>query len=134
MKFLQLFAFLTLVILGLFSCEAEVEPTTAEIYVIDEEGNPVANANVNLVCTSSVNKPCTVDLIGITNSNGKVVFDLELPAVLAVEVSKVTMDTNMVGWPNPVPEITEDSICGNSFISVLLEEINTKTVVVQSCN
>lgn len=134
MKFIQLFAFLSLVIFGLQSCEDEIEPTTAQIYVIDEEGNPVSDANVILACTSSINKICDIELEGVTNSKGKVVFDLELPAVLQVEASKVVYDTNMVGWPNPIPEITLDSVCGNTFISVLQEEVNTKTVVLFSCN
>lgn len=122
------FAFIT-------SCKKEVTPTIAEIRVVDEEGEPVPYANITMACTSSVNLPCEVEIIGTTDKNGVYQKEFDLPSVLHVYVGSRRIDTVIIGVPpNHTFDITNDSICGESFISIKPEQTSVQKIITYICN
>ncbi len=112
------------------------DPTIAEIYAVNEAGEVIQNANVSLVCESSVNpaQPCIVGDTGRTNSTGLFRSEFALPAVMKITSFKVTADTQIFGiLPDTSMIITRDSLCGETFITVLEGDINRQTVVLYEC-
>ena len=117
------------------SCKKEVTPTIAEVRVVDEDGEPVPYADITMSCTSSVNLPCEVEIFGTTDKNGVYQREFDLPAVLHVYTATRIYDTVIVGVPpNHTITITEDSICGESFISIKPEQTSVQKIITYICN
>jgi hypothetical protein len=125
-------------LLGFVGCNKEEEdPTVAEIHVVDVEGKIVPYAQVELTCESSTTppEPCIIETGGTTDAAGMYSTEFELPNVLRVTAYKIHSDTQIFGiLPDTTMIITTDSICGESFISVLENQTNRKTVVLYECN
>jgi len=129
--------FVSLALLGLLfvvSCKKEVTPTIAVIKVVTEDGEPVPYADILLTCTSSVNQPCDIEIIGKADANGEYSREFDLPKVLEVTAAGNIYDTIITGV---LPDITityvKDTICGNTFISIKPEETSTQSVTLYDC-
>ena len=72
-------SFILIGLLFMISCKKEVVPTIAEVRVVTEEGEMIPYADVLLTCTSSVNLPCEVEIIGKSDKNGVFTYEFELP-------------------------------------------------------
>ena len=69
-----------LAITYLGSCNKK-DPATAEITVIDENEDRVAEADVRIVCTAVEKPTCEIDTAGVSNSAGQVEFIFDHPAI-----------------------------------------------------
>jgi hypothetical protein len=118
----------------MMSCNNDVEPTVAEIRVIDLNGNPVPNADIVLSCTSSVNKPCDIEIFGVADENGVFTETFDLPKVLEITAAGNLHDTQIIGTlPDTIMIITKDSICGTSFISIKPEQTSVQSITLYEC-
>ncbi len=116
------------------SCKKDVEPTIAEIHVVSKDGVPIPNADIMLTCTSSVNRPCEIEIIGKADKNGVYTKEFDLPMVLLVTGAGNILDSQLV---NVLPDtqwiITRDTICGFTTISVKPEQTSVQTVILYDC-
>jgi hypothetical protein len=115
------------------SCKEEVAPTVLEIQVVTDSGEVVPYADILLTCTSSVNKPCEIEIMAQADANGFYTREFDLPKVLEVTVGAMLVDSMLVGIP-PVWVVEEDSVCGASFVSIKPEETTRATVIAYDCN
>lgn len=133
-----LLALLTIVgAASMTSCKDDIGPAIAEIQVVDSVGNAVAGANITLVCSSSTNppKPCDVEVKGTASESGKFRKEFDHPSVLRIVASSIVSETTILGvLPDTTIVITNDSICGEAFITIKEDETNRKTVVLYGCN
>lgn len=138
MKIFKIIAATTLSLGLVFTaCNKEEEGATAEVHVVTEDGLSVPNALVYMDCESSKTppQPCNVHIEGATDDLGIFVQDFDQPAVLKITSFKIFADTQVLGvLPDTTLIITRDSLCGESFISVLAGESNKQTVVLYECN
>jgi hypothetical protein len=133
MKYL-LHPFLFLFFVTVFmSCKEEVAPTVLEIQVLNEDGDAVPNADIVLACTSSVDLPCNVEIIGQTDENGFYSKEFDLPKVLEISVSAIVLDSQLLGLTG-MWQIKKDSVCGGSFVSIKPEETTHASVIAYNCN
>ncbi len=116
------------------SCKNTVPDTIAEVRVLTEAGNPVPFANIILACTSSVNKPCEIEIFGTADKNGIYTHKFDLPKVLEVTAAGNIRDTQIFGaLPDTTMVITKDSICGVTFISIKPEQTSVQTITLYNC-
>lgn len=121
--------------LFILSCKKEVVPTIAEIRVLTEEGEMIPYADILLTCTSSVNLPCEVEIIGKADKNGIFSYEFDLPKVLEVTAAGNIRDTQISGiLPDTTMIITKDSVCNTSFISIKPEQTSVQTIILYNCN
>jgi hypothetical protein len=121
------FAFIT-------SCKETIPDTVAEVRVIDENGEPVPFADIIMACTSSVNKPCEIEIFATADKNGVYVRNFDLPKVLEVTAAGNLRDTQIIGaLPDTTMIITKDSICGVTFISIKPEQTSVQTITLYEC-
>lgn len=113
------------------SCKEDLDPTVVEIQVVTDSGEVVPFADVLLSCTSSVNLPCDIEIDGTTDANGKYTREFDLPQVLQVTVGKLVNDTD---YTLGGIVVTQDTICGNSFVSIKPEETSRATIILYDCN
>ena len=116
------------------SCKKDPEPTIAEVRVVTSEGEPVPNADVILSCTSSVNQPCEVEIIGKAVKNGVFTHEFELPSVLLITAAGNIYDTIITGTiPDTTLTLVKDTICGFSTISIKPEQTTVQKVILYDC-
>jgi hypothetical protein len=119
----------------LYSCKNEVEPTTAEIRVVNADGEPVPFADIILTCTSSVNLPCEIEIIAQADEGGIYKRDFDLPKVLSVISAGNLYDTIITGvLPDTTMTFIKDTICGETFISIKPEQVSVQTIILYDCN
>ena len=124
----------TLGLLFVISCKKDVTPTIAEIRVFTEDGDPVPFADITLTCTSSVNKPCEIEIIANADKNGIYTKEFELPQVLEVTAAGNIYDTIITGTlPDTTMTFVKDTICGTTFISIKPEETSVQTITLYDC-
>ena len=132
--FQLLFTTLLVGVIFVTSCKKDPEPTIAEVRVVTSDGEPVPNANVTLACTSSVNKPCEVEITGIADKNGVFTHEFDLPSVLLITAAGNLYDTIINGTiPDTTLTFVKDTICGFSTISIKPEQTNVQTVILYDC-
>ena len=120
--------------LFIMSCKDKTEPTIAEIRVINQLGEPIPYADVVLACTSSINKPCEIEIIGVADKNGVYEHTFDLSKVLTIYASGNRHDTQITGiQPDTIMTITKDSICGESLISIKPEQTTVQTITLFDC-
>lgn len=126
-----------LIIVGfvfIVSCKKTVEPTIAEVVVLTKDGVPVPFADVLLTCSSSVNLPCEIEILGKADKNGVYTREFELPKVLKVTAAGNIYDTVITGvLPDTTMTITKDTICGTTFISIKPEQTSKQTIMLYDC-
>jgi hypothetical protein len=128
-------SFVLIGFLFMISCKKEVVPTIAEVRVVSETGEMIPYADVLLTCTSSVNLPCEVEIIGKADKNGVFSYEFDLPKVLEVTAAGNIHDTQIFGaLPDTTMIITKDSVCNTSFISIKPEETSVQTIILYNCN
>ena len=116
------------------SCKEETVKTIAEIRVLNVDGEPVPYADIMLTCTSSVNEPCFIEIIGVADENGVFTKEFELPKVLELTAAGNIYDTIITGvLPNIQTTYVKDTICASSFISIRPEETNVKFITLYDC-
>ena len=116
------------------SCKDDTPPTIAQVKVLNQLGEPIPNADVVLACTSSVNQPCDIEIVGVADENGLFEHTFDLPQVLTVYASGNRHDTQILGvLPDTTMIITKDSICGESLISIKPEQTSLKTITLYDC-
>lgn len=130
--------FVSFTIAGLIfvaSCKEEVSPNTAVINVYTEDGDPVPFADILLTCTSSVNQPCTIEIVAKADANGQYTRDFDLPKVLEITAAGNIYDTIITGTlPGTTMVFVKDTICGTSFISIKPEETSVQSITLYDCN
>ena len=125
---------MAMTMLFVVSCKEEIEPTIAEVRVVDEDGDPVPYATVLLTCTSSVNKPCEIEIEGIADKNGVYSKEFELPKVLELTAGGNLYDTIITGTlPDTQMTFVKDTICNTSFISIKPEQTSVQTITLYDC-
>lgn len=138
MKIFKIIAATTLSLGLVFTaCNKEEEGATAEVHVVTEKGALVPNALVYLDCESSKTppQPCNIHVEGVADENGIFIHEFKQPSVLKITAFKIYADTQVLGvLPDTTLVITRDSLCGESFISVLEGEASKQTVVLYECN
>ena len=116
------------------SCKDKTPPTVAQVKVINQVGEPVPYADVVLACTSSINQPCDVEIIGVADENGLFERTFDLSQVLTVYAAGNRHDTQITGvLPDTIMTITKDSICGESLISIKPEQTTLQTITLYDC-
>ena len=88
---------MAMTMLFVVSCKEEIEPTNGEVRVLDEDGNPVPYATILLTCTSSVNRPCDIEIEGTADENGVYSREFDLPKVLELTAGGNLYDTIITG-------------------------------------
>lgn len=127
-------SFLIVGLVFVVSCKKEIPPTTGVIKVLTEDGEPVPFADILLTCTSSVNQPCEIEIIGKADKNGEYRRDFDLPKVLEITAAGNIYDTTILGTlPDTTLILVKDSICGTSFISIKPEEVSTQSITLYDC-
>ncbi len=132
-------AFTSLLVLAT-SCNKEEEATyDATITVVNQDGEPISGAAVIMECQSSYDPPipCTVFRQGLTDANGQYATSFSEAITILTTATKIQSDTTIIGIPGDADFeiiITNDSICGESFIAVKANEQNTQTVYMYDCN
>jgi len=110
----------------------------AEIVVKDSTGENVQDARVIVYCVEKATAPreCDVADTQYTTETGKAIFEnFENPAVLKVSVWKedvITQDTGT--FPNIGTIKIGDSLCAETFITLIENEIVEETVTLEICN
>ena len=118
----------------IMSCKDDTPPTIAEVRVINQLGEPVPYADVVLACTSSINQPCDIEIIAITDKNGVYEHTFDLAKVLTIYAAGNRHDTQITGvLPDTIMTITKDSICGESLISIKPEQTTIQTITLYDC-
>lgn len=112
-----------------FSCKEPIKPR-AEITVLKEDGVPLEDARVIIFCTQP---GCVVADTQYTNFLGVSVHEFDLPAVLKVSAFKVTETTIDTGFPPVTVILGDDSLCGEAFVTLIEDEVTTKTVIARPC-
>ena len=108
--------------------------TIAQIMTLDPEGKTIPDVNIRLVCETSTERPCEIDIRGKSNSAGMFEKEFVLPKVLRVNAHKIVLDTVITGVPpNTQTDIVRDSICGQTYISIVEGTTSRQTVVLFSC-
>ena len=116
------------------SCKEKVEPTIAEVRVVNEFGDPVPYADIMLKCTSSVNLPCEIEIIVKADKDGIYVREFELPKVLEITAAGNIYDTIITGTlPDTTMTLVKDTICGTSFISIKPEQTSVQSITLYDC-
>ena len=129
-----LFSITLLGFVFLNSCKEDVIPTTAEIRVVNTDGDPVPFADVMLTCTSSVNLPCEIEIIAQADEEGIYKKDFDLPKVLKVVAAGNLYDTIITGiLPDTSMTFIKDTICGETFISIKPEQVSVQTIILYDC-
>ncbi len=127
-------AFMALGMVFIVSCKKEITPTIGEVLVLNEDGFPVPFADVMLTCTSSVNKPCEIEIIGQTDKDGLFTQEFALPKVLEITAGGNLYDTIIQGsLPDTTMTFVKDTICGTSFISIKPEETSRQVIILYDC-
>lgn len=133
-RFLLLVALLFVVFTA---CETEEDPTILQVVVLDQEGEIVPNAVVQVNCQSSFDppRPCEVEHTGIANREGFYEREFQKPLVVRLNAFKIARDTQVLGvLPDTTVVITSDSLCGETFVSIQENETTRKSIVVGECN
>lgn len=108
--------------------------TRGQVMVLNSDGDRVPRANVALTCESSLDRPCDINFSGKTDEDGIYEREFDLPKVLKVNAYKVVMDTTIEGTvPDTTRTISKDSLCGETYISIIEGETNRQTVTLFSC-
>ena len=116
------------------SCKKDPEPTIAEIKVVTKDGVPVPYASVTLTCTSSVNLPCEIEIIGTADKDGIFTKEFDLPKVLIVHAGGNIYDTIITGvLPDTSMTLIRDTICGTTTISIKPDQTTTQKVLLYDC-
>lgn len=116
------------------SCKSDVPETIAEVRVFTEDGDPVPYADIILACTSSVNRPCEIEIFATADKNGIYTHKFDLPSVLEVTAAGNIHDTQIFGTlPDTTMIITKDSICGETFISIKPEQTSVQSITLYNC-
>lgn len=127
-------ALTTLGMVFIVSCKEDITPTIGEVVVVDENGDRIPFADIMLTCTSSVNKPCEIEIIGKADKNGLFSQEFDLPKVLEITAGGNLYDTIIVGTlPDTKMTFLKDTICGSSFISIKPEETSRQTIILYDC-
>lgn len=115
--------------------DVDEDATVGEVMTLDAEGEVVGGSTVSLDCESSINQPCDIEITGTADENGIFRHQFKLPKVLRVRAHKIVIDTTVEGTlPDTNQIITRDSICGETYISVIEGEVSRQTVVLFNCD
>ncbi len=115
--------------------DIDEDATVGEIMTLNADGERVAGSTVRLDCESSINQPCDVEFTGLTDEQGIFRREFQLPKVLRVRAHKIVIDTTVEGTlPDTNQIITRDSICGETYISIIESQVSRQTVVLFSCD
>lgn len=115
--------------------DVDEDATVGEVMTLDSDGEIVSGSTVKLDCESSINQPCDIEITGITDETGIFRREFELPMVLRVRAHRIVVDTTVEGTlPDTIQTITRDSICGETYISIIEGQVNRQTVVLFNCD
>lgn len=115
--------------------DVDEDATFGEVMTLDADGDIVSGSTVRLDCESSINQACDIEITGITDANGIFRRQFQLPMVLRVRAHKIVVDTTVEGTlPDTNQIITRDSICGETYISIIEGEVSRQTVVLFECD
>ncbi len=127
---------IALALIIVVSCNDEdEEKTIAQVQVVTFEGEAVPFALVEMDCQSSIDKPCEVFSEGLADATGLYETEWTYSKVMKVNAYRIIRDTQVIGvLPDTTQIITADSMCGETFISILEGQTNRQTVVLYECN
>jgi hypothetical protein len=131
MKRFPLFFVLLALMFSASKCN-EREAPRAIIRVVDAGGTPVRDARVILFCPV---ESCVVQDTAFTNVAGETEHQIELPAVLQIDVYKLAITKTVVGvFPNQDTLVAGDTLCGKGFITLRTDEVAKETITIQRCD
>lgn len=120
-------------VLGAFttSCDNTPGPGTAEVKVLDNNGQLQKRVPVKLFCTEP---ECVVIREGRTNDLGVFTESFDLPVVLRVRAVRYDTTITYEGLePNLIKKTKIDSLCGEGFIQVENDEVAAETITILDC-
>ena len=108
-----------------------------KIEVVNRLNTPVPFADLLITCQSSFDPPreCDIRIEARTDEFGKYSQTFDLPRILSVYASRATFDTVIIGVPPDTQMIiTKDSLCAESFLSIVEGETTSITMTLLECN
>jgi hypothetical protein len=118
-----------------FSCKKDKAPK-AKITITDSTGTAVSGATVVITCIQrpEEKRECNVADTQTTDGVGAAEFEFKNPAVLSIYGFKADVIVKDTGtFPN-IGQITiGDTLCGTDYITLEMNEVTEKTLVITKC-